>query len=76
MSTKDAYHKVPDDHSGKEEGDASGIADQHAVPHGFDPFSAKDPKDNHERVHEINEMPPGDLLVGEPIHVICSIASS
>ena len=34
------YHKVAYDDGGKEERDACGIADEHAIPHGFDPFSA------------------------------------
>ena len=35
----------------------------HAVPHGLDPLSTKDSEDNHETVHEIREVPAGQLAV-------------
>lgn len=63
-------HKVADDDRGQEERDAGGIADQHTIPHGFDPFAAEDSEHDHERVHEIHEMPTRQLLVREPIHIV------
>jgi len=34
----------------------------HAVPRGFDPFTAQHPKDDHERVHEVDEVPARYLV--------------
>lgn len=67
------YDQVSDDDSGQEEGDARPVADQHAVPHTLDPLSAQHPEHDHERVHEIYEVPARQLAVGarlEATHVV------
>lgn len=66
-----SYHQISNDDRGEEERNARRIAHQHAIPHGFDPFAAQHAEHNHERVHEIRKVPPGQLLVRESIHVIC-----
>lgn len=65
------YDQIANDDRGQKERDASGITDQHAVPHGLDPFTAQDSEYNHERVHEIGEIPSRQLLVGESVDIVC-----
>ena len=47
------YHKISDDHGEEEEGHAWPAHHPHAVPHGFNPFSAQHAEYDHKRVHEI-----------------------
>ena len=55
--------QVAHQHSGQKVGDTSGSCHVHAVPHGLDPLPAQDPEDNHEAVHEVGEVPSGQLAV-------------
>ena len=42
----------------------------HAIPHRLDPLPAEDAEDDHEAVHEVDEVPPRHLLSGESIHIV------
>ncbi len=64
------YHQVSNDDGGQEEGDADLGGDDHAVPHGLDPLPAQDPEDDHEAVHEVNEVPPRQFFGRKPIGVV------
>jgi len=59
------YNQVTDDDGGQEERYAGDVADQHAVPHGLDPFSAQDAENDHKGVHEIGEIPSGQVAIRE-----------
>lgn len=42
----------------------------HAVPHRLDPLPAQDSEDDHERVHEVREVPPGQFSALELLDVV------
>lgn len=64
------YDQVTDDYGGQEERYARHVADEHAIPHGLDPLSAQYPENDHERVHEIGEVPSGHVAVREVVDVV------
>lgn len=53
------YDQVTNDDRGQEERYARDIAHEHTVPHRLDPFSAQHTENDHERVHEVGEVPSG-----------------
>lgn len=65
MALVHTYDQVTDDDGGQEERYTRDVADQHAVPHRFDPLSAQNPEYDHEGVHEIGKIPPGQIAVRE-----------
>lgn len=65
------YDQVSDDDSGEEKWNAGNISYKHAVPHGFDPFSAQHSEHDHERVHEIREIPPWHVSIRKSVSVVC-----
>lgn len=67
------HHKIADDNGGQEEGYTRHIAHVHTVPHGLDPFAAQHPEHDHKAVHEIGEVPPGQVSIREAILVICIV---
>lgn len=64
------YDQVTDDYGGQEERYARHVADEHAIPHGLDPLSAQYPENDHERMHEIGEVPSGHVAVREVVDVV------
>lgn len=69
----DTYHQIADDHSGQEEGYTGHVSHQHAVPHRLYPLPAEHPEHDHEAVHEVCKVPPRQIAVRKPVHVICRI---
>lgn len=52
------YDQVSDDNSRQEERNARDIADVHTIPHRLNPLAAQHSEYDHERVHEVCEVPP------------------
>lgn len=61
------HHQIPNDHDHHEDDEAHARAGHlHAVPHGLDPFTAQDTKDNEEGVEKVVHVPARQLaLVGD-----------
>ena len=64
------HHEIADDHGEQEKGNAVVSVTVNAVPHGLDPFPAEDPKDDHESVQEIAEVPAWQLSIEFLGHVV------
>ena len=62
--------EIPHQDGGHEVRDAGLATDEDAVPHGLDPLPAQHAEDDHETVHEVNEIPPGHRLLGEALHIV------
>ena len=43
----ETYHQVANDDGSQKERDAGRVTDQHAIPHGFDPFAAEYAEHDH-----------------------------
>ena len=62
--------QISHQNGGQKVGHAGGPGDVHAVPHGLDPLSAQHPEDDHETVHEVGEVPAGQLAVPLLAHFV------
>lgn len=66
----ETYHQVANDDGSQKERDAGRVTDQHAIPHGFDPFAAEYAEHDHKRVHEVGEVPSWHFLTRKAVDVI------
>lgn len=58
------HHQIPNDHDHHEDDEAHARAGHlHAVPHGLDPFTAQDTKDNEEGVEKVVHVPAWQFAV-------------
>jgi len=64
------YHKVPNDHRKEKERNALMATQRNAHPHVLNPFTAQNPKDDHERMQEVLKAPSHRVIVGaaEQLH--------
>lgn len=70
---QNTYNQISDNDCCQKERNAWYVADKHAIPHRFDPFTAENAKNNHERMHEIGEIPSRQFTVRETIHIVWNI---
>lgn len=62
-TSSSTHHQVANDDSGHEKWDAGIVAHKHTVPHALNPLPTQHPEHNHEGVHEVGEVPSGQLAV-------------